>query len=252
VRHVAVPVGRALPDAHGGEMRRLQRGDVPLVDAVVRDAVEPDLAVRPRLNTGPFDAVVEVLRLPRREMIDITGRAAGAARIHAHARIAVRHPFLRVDHLPALIEVRGSRRDVGMLFHHALPRARVTILEREAFGVRPVGENDGMPVLLDRPEHVGAQHEAVVHGDRHIPVDAHAVAGFTALGHAVSLPALRCAPLPPRAKRVVGRGWGAFASLCNPPPLTPPRRRQAFTPVFDGLMGRGEQTARVAYVSLTS
>ena len=40
VGHVAVPVGRAFPDAHRREVRRLQRGDVPLVDAVVGDAVQ--------------------------------------------------------------------------------------------------------------------------------------------------------------------------------------------------------------------
>jgi hypothetical protein len=39
MRHVAVPVGRAFPHAHGGEMRRLQRGDVPLVHAVIGNAV---------------------------------------------------------------------------------------------------------------------------------------------------------------------------------------------------------------------
>src|SRR6516165_1466066 len=43
--HVAVPVGGALPDAHGGKMRRLERGHVPLVDGVIGNTVEPDLAV---------------------------------------------------------------------------------------------------------------------------------------------------------------------------------------------------------------
>ena len=49
MRHVAIPVGGALPDAHRGEMRRLEARHVPLVDAVIGNAVEPDLAVRPRL-----------------------------------------------------------------------------------------------------------------------------------------------------------------------------------------------------------
>src|SRR5829696_5115683 len=65
VGHVAIPIGGALPDAHGGEMRRLQRRHVPLVDAVIGDAVEPDLAVRPGLHAGPLDAIVEVLGLAR-------------------------------------------------------------------------------------------------------------------------------------------------------------------------------------------
>src|SRR5262249_19720190 len=63
--HVAVPVGGAFPDAHGREMRRLQSGDVPLVDAVIGDAVETDLSVRPRLYASPFDAVAGILRLAR-------------------------------------------------------------------------------------------------------------------------------------------------------------------------------------------
>src|SRR5262249_6938999 len=68
--HVAVPVGRALPDAHCSEMRRLQRSDVPLVDAVIGNAVESDLAIRPWLNPRPFDAIVEVFCLARREVVD--------------------------------------------------------------------------------------------------------------------------------------------------------------------------------------
>src|SRR5262245_11732080 len=78
VGHVAIPVGATLPDAHRREMRRLQRRHVPLVRAVIGDAVEPDLAVRPWLHAGPFDAVVEVFRLARRERIDLAGRTAGA------------------------------------------------------------------------------------------------------------------------------------------------------------------------------
>src|SRR2546427_678987 len=83
---------RALPDAHRGEVRRLQRGDVPLVDGVIGDAVEPDISVRPGLHARPFDAVVEIRRLARREMVDMAGRAAAAPRIDPHDDIAVRHP----------------------------------------------------------------------------------------------------------------------------------------------------------------
>src|SRR6266404_5203858 len=98
---------------------------MPLVDAVIRYAVEPDLAVRPGLHAGPFDAVVEVLGLARREMIDEAGRAAGAAGIDPHAGIVVRHPFLRIDHLPALVEIAGAGGHVGMLLRHALPGAGI-------------------------------------------------------------------------------------------------------------------------------
>ena len=72
MRHVAIPVGRALPDAHRGQMRRLAAGDVPLVDAVIADAVQPDPAITPCLHAGPLDAIMEILRLARAEMIDET------------------------------------------------------------------------------------------------------------------------------------------------------------------------------------
>jgi hypothetical protein len=181
VRHVAIPVGGAFPDAHGGKVRRLERRHVPLIDAVVRNAVEPDLAVRPRLHAGPFDALVEIFRLARREMIDHAGRAAGAAGIDAHAGIVMRHPFLRIDHFPALVEIAGARRDVGMLFRHALPRARIAVLEGEALGVGAVAQDHRIAAVLDGTENIGAQHQAVVHRDRHVPIDAHAVAGLAAL-----------------------------------------------------------------------
>ena len=35
--------------------------------------------------------------------------------------------------------------------------------------------------FLDRPEHVAAQHKSVVHRDRHVPIDPHAVADFADL-----------------------------------------------------------------------
>ena len=57
MRHVAVEVGGALPQADRGEMLGLQRGGLPLVLGVVGDAVQADLAVRPRLHAGPVDAV---------------------------------------------------------------------------------------------------------------------------------------------------------------------------------------------------
>src|SRR5215470_5033020 len=110
--HVAIPVRRTLPHANGCKVRRLQRRYVPLVDAIVRYAAEPDFAVRPRLHTGPFDAVVEVLGLAGREVVDYARRAAAAARIDAHAGIVVRHPFLWIDHLPVLILVGRARGDV--------------------------------------------------------------------------------------------------------------------------------------------
>src|ERR1700688_1375139 len=81
MRHVAIPVGRPLPDAHGLQMRWLERSDVPLIDAIIRDTVQADVAVGPRLNAGPLDALIAIAGLTRRKVIDISRRSAGAAGI---------------------------------------------------------------------------------------------------------------------------------------------------------------------------
>src|SRR5467141_1261948 len=63
-----------------------------------------------------------------------------------------------------------------MLADHALPGARVAVLEGEALGIGPVAEEDRVPTFDARAKQVGAQHQPVVHDDRDVPVDAHAVA----------------------------------------------------------------------------
>ena len=112
---VAVIVRGALPHADRRQMRRLQRGDMPLVHGVVGDAVEADLAVAPRLRRGPFDAVVEVLGLARRPDLHHARRAAGAAAVDADADIAVGDPLLGIDDLPVLILVGRALGDLGYL-----------------------------------------------------------------------------------------------------------------------------------------
>ncbi len=157
VRHVAVPVRRAFPDAHRGKVRRPERGHVPLVDAVVGNAVQ--------------DAVVEVAGLARREMVDEARRAPRAARIDAHAGVALGDPFLRVDHFPVLVLVARTAGDVGMLRHHALPGARIAVLEREPFRVGAVAQNNRIAARSVGKKDVGAQHQSIVHADGNVPVD---------------------------------------------------------------------------------
>ena len=103
--HVTVPVGRSFPNAHGGKVRRLEGGDMPLVYSVIRNAVDPDFARRPVLNPGPFDTVVKILSLARREVVDVAWRPAGAATINAHDCIAFRHTLFRVHNLPILVQI---------------------------------------------------------------------------------------------------------------------------------------------------
>src|SRR6184192_3337748 len=91
MRHVTIPVGRAFPNAHRGQVRRLERRHLPLVDRIVGDVVEADLAVAPWLDSGPLDAVVKIFSLARREMIDVTRRAVAVLRIYVYANVVIRH-----------------------------------------------------------------------------------------------------------------------------------------------------------------
>ncbi len=72
VGHVPVPVRGTLPHTHGGQMFRLPRGHLPLVDAVIGHTIEAHLATAPRLRARPLDALFEVICFPRREMLNIT------------------------------------------------------------------------------------------------------------------------------------------------------------------------------------
>src|SRR5262249_56007365 len=63
MRHIAIPVGGAFPDAHCGQVRWLQRSDVPLIDAVVRNPVEPDLTLQPPLRAHPSTPAAEIFSL---------------------------------------------------------------------------------------------------------------------------------------------------------------------------------------------
>src|SRR5262249_56730947 len=69
-----------------------------------------------------------------------------------------------------------------MLLDHAAPLVGVEILEVQPLAVRAVGQDDRVPAVIRRAKHVGAQDEAVVHTDGHVPVDAHAVADFALEG----------------------------------------------------------------------
>ena len=243
MRHVAEEIGAAFPHAHGGEMRRLQRGDVPLVGREIGNSVEPDFAGRPGLYAGPLDAVVEILGLARRERIDDAGRTAGAAAVDAHDRIVVRHPFLRVDHFPALVEVAGSRGDVGMFFRHALPGARIAVLEGEVLGVGTVGEDDRVLSVFHRAKDIGAQNHAVVHGYGYVPVDPHVVADFGQLLQRRHGALPQIILLAGRLQRCGGRAQGRRKSSVrprvsgDPGPSAQTLKMSPWIPAYAGMSG---------------
>src|SRR5262249_62068547 len=57
-----------------------------------------------------------------------------------------------------------------------------TVLGGRPFAVTAVGKDDRGPAVIRRAKHVGAQDEAVVHTDGHVPVGAQAVADFALEG----------------------------------------------------------------------
>src|SRR5882762_1985033 len=79
MRSIAVPLRRSFPDTHRRQVRRLQRRHLPLIDGVIRNAVEADLAAAPRLFAGPDDAGRKVARLTLRKGIDVARRASTTA-----------------------------------------------------------------------------------------------------------------------------------------------------------------------------
>src|SRR5262249_18465818 len=148
---------------------------------VVGDAAQADLAVRPRLPAGPFDAIEQVLGLARRPVLDVAGRTTAAARIDAQADIAVRHPLLGVADLPTLVFVGRARGYARVLLLHALPGGLIAVLEVQPLAIGAATEDDGVAPLAVRPEHVAAQHQPVVHRDRHGPIDPRPIANFADL-----------------------------------------------------------------------
>ena len=152
----------------------------------------------------------------------------------------MRHPFLRVDHLPALVEIARTRSDVGVLFRHALPRARIAVLECEVLGVGTVAEDDRKFSLVHRAKHVGAQHRSIVHGDRHVKIDPHAVTNFRSLlqrrHYVLRLPRVsadlakrrwpgQARPCKVDARAVMPRVWVALPSPSFRAPRKPRRYR---------------------------
>src|SRR6186713_876773 len=184
---LAIVVGRTLPDAQRGEVRGPQGADGPLVHRVIGNAVDADLAAAPGLRAGPFDALVEVLRLALAPDVEVARRVAGAAGVDAQTGIAVRHPFLRIDQFPVLVLVARAFQDLRRSFHKPVPKALVAFLECEALGVRAIAQDYWVAALGGRPEDIGAKNDAVVHGDRNIPIDAHSVADFFFCFHWVSV-----------------------------------------------------------------
>jgi len=71
------------------------------------------------------------------------------------------------------MEIARSLRYSRVGLDEVAPLRRVALLEGKALPVWPVAEDDRVHTLDDREEDVGAKDDAVVHGDRHVALDAH-------------------------------------------------------------------------------
>ncbi|MNC85662.1 hypothetical protein D3C83_12730 [compost metagenome] len=122
---------------------------------------------------------MEIAVLARVVVVEIARRASRPARIDAHADVAVRHPLLGIHHLPALVLVGAAGHRIRVVARHDFPRGLVAFLECEALAIGAIARERRIAPFGDRPEHVRPQHQTIIHGDRHVPVDAHAVADLT-------------------------------------------------------------------------
>ena len=155
--NIAIKISGAFPNTNSGQVRRLQRGHLPLIHRVIRNAVEANLAVAPGLPACPLNAIVKILCLARRPHLHAAGRASGAARVHAYAHVAIRHPFLRIDDLPVLILVAGAGGHIGVCRDHAIPHALEAFLERKPLGIGAMRHDHRVFSFCHRTKDVGPQ-----------------------------------------------------------------------------------------------
>src|SRR5262249_25544396 len=137
--------------------------------------------------------------------------------------VSVGNPFFRVDHLPALILVGRPGWHIRVLLAHQSPLIGVEILEVQPFSVWTISHDHRVLALGDGPEHVGAQHESVIHRNRDIPVDAHPVPDLTLLSRSHRSPFLAL-----RSPVTMAHRHGQYAHACSRLEHDP----EKWTPVF--------------------
>src|ERR1019366_2355863 len=146
-------------------MRRLQRRRLPLALRQVGHPGEADFSRAPRLHAGPFDDVVERLRLLRGQERRGALRSPGAAGIDADGDIAQRDPVERIGAFEGRIvrqHVRSHRR-IRVQLQGAIPMLAVRC-----------PDDDGRPGPLVRgTKYIGIEPHAVAHGHSHIALDDH-------------------------------------------------------------------------------
>ena len=93
----------------------------------------------------------------------------------------MRDPAFRIGHLPALVLVRRTFENLREIFDHLLPLHRIAFLKGHALAESAIGQDDRILPVLDRTVDVGTKYIAVLHRNRLVPGDPHAVADFRPL-----------------------------------------------------------------------
>ena len=75
-----------------------------------------------------------------------------------------------------------------MLADHAVPCGFITILEMQQLAVRPMRQQHRITPLFQGTKHIGAQHQAVIHGNGDIPINPHAFLNRVAFHLALPYP----------------------------------------------------------------
>src|SRR5262249_49599890 len=144
---------------------------LPLIHRVIGDAIKADFPIRPRLDSGPFDALRLVLRLAQRPDIEDSGRATRAAAVDTNARVAVWYPFFRINYLPALILVSRAGRHVRVVRAHALPLVSVELFKVEPFTVRAISQKYRILANAHGTINIATHNNVVIHADWQIPIN---------------------------------------------------------------------------------
>src|SRR6185312_9631939 len=135
VRHLSVVIGGAFADEHARKMRWLQGCDLPLIHGEIGNAAQANLAVAPRLPSGPFDAIVKILRFAVRPDVQETWRAAGAAGVDPDDNITIGDEALGVVDLEVLVLVGGICQHFWIGGDDPVPLRGETILVMQPFAV---------------------------------------------------------------------------------------------------------------------
>src|SRR3954447_13637420 len=147
-------------------------------------------------------------------------------------------PLLRIHDLPVRVLVARPGLDVGMRRAHDPPLVGVALLEMQALRVRAVAEDHRMRLGVVRTEDVRAEHEAVVHHDRHVPFDDHAVTALDTLSGRMRLAHWRSSTAGPGS---------ALASASVAPPSMLARCRRVAAAAASG--SRATSAARISRCS---